>query len=496
MFNTKHIKKISTVLLIVLTCAFLASCTEEPDANNLFTGDSVRRIDLHWNDERDKDWEEDIRTFAMHILASHPIFNGVDSFRDIFGENTDYAYHIYNTILHRAAQRNGILADTAAAEIQQNLRDIFIYRTNALIIDIPNRTDWEVKIGLLEIAVILGDFHTHFNQGIFHWAEMQVFPVNLAYLDGGVYLVGVPREAEHALYSELIAINGIPTDEIIARIARIAPHENEYFLRFVAFDSSWGLGRKEMLVYLDIVDDSGMANFEVKNIDDEVIEFQLQAMTADGFAAMTEAELVHHESALLMDRYLEQSFWHKYFPQYSVLYVRNSSLLDVDLTGSRVVNAGIVALTEELIELANDGIIEKLILDIRGNAAGCNRHMFPLNLWPAIYDFPLLAETVENIYVIIDGGTASLAVATAANLRYNKGNVVILGTPAGCSENFLTTTIHRYLPNSRLRFITSTGLHVVSVCDDVALRPDVFIPLTIHDVINQRDPVLEYILSR
>ena len=75
-------------------------------------------------------------------------------------------------------------------------------------------------------------------------------------------------------------------------------------------------------------------------------------------------------------------------------------------------------------------------------------------------------------------------------------NVTILGSPAGRSENFLTSTVSRTLTNSRLLYLTSTGLHVISDCEDVAFRPDVFIPFTIYDVINQRDPVLEYILGR
>ena len=457
----------------------------------VFTGITIHRDDFLWTEGRDMAWEEDIRIFAVAIYTTHPLLAGFDSLRHIWGEKAEYAYPAFNGILQRVAAQNGISAYDYA-HMQEALREIFVERVNNLIIEIPNLTDFEIEFGISEIAAILRDMRTTLTEYTGQppsWA-LEVFPIELIYAYDGIYFIGVPGEMEHALYGELIAVNGINIGEILDRFNKVVPLENGYKLKH--FAPKW-LRYKGVLAYL-IADDSASANFTVRGTDGEVLDMEVTAVGRESFERMSyTGEFARHESDALRDKYPEAFFWHKYFPDGSLLYVRGTSLFGGH---AHAINTGINKLNEKLLYLEAYETIDKLVIDLRGNSDGCNRNVWPAVFWPTPSDFPLLSEKVENIYIIIDGGTTSLSIGLATDLRYHMENVTIIGSPAGRAENYFAQPIGRRLPNSRLYFSLSMGLHVNSNSRDIALRPDVFMPLTIEDIINNRDPVLEYIRAR
>jgi len=452
---------------------------EEAAVQIVFTGEPVRREDLYWPEGRDRDWEEDIRHFAAMALRHHPLLIGYDELRldarRIEGRASEnYSEFAYNVLLKRTAAKNGILTDDLAA-ITERLREIILEKTNALIIDIPNLSDYEVVFSLSEIAAILGDGHTRI---AFAFEDSAVFPVSIIALDGRAYLTGVPKEFENALYSELLSINNIPIDEVIEGLARIIPHENEYNLRQMYIPRA--LTEKELLIFINVVSDSGVAEFTVRDISGEIFDITLQGMNREVIDAM---EFVYHFHDTLMHARPGELFWHEYFPDDNIMYVRIWRFFREPAD-----NAAIAALRAELRDWPENEDIEKFIIDLRHNIGG-------FTTWPFGEDFLFLADRVNSLYVIIDGISYSQSVIVASNLKYHMDNLTIIGEPAGQPENFLSGDQRAFLPNSRLGFQVSNAMSVQSNTADTALRPDIFIPLTIDDVINQRDPVLEYILA-
>lgn len=508
----KSIKKTTTFLLIVFTCTFLISCTEESEVNNyvndyaysndethdnetddntistdvsnilqiVFTGETVQRDNLHWSEERDRNWEVDVRQFAVFALRHHPLLIDFDDIGLVEDRTSgDYSRYMHSAILSRVAGQNGILSNDNVA-MRESLRELFIEKTNALIINIPNFSDYEIIFSLSEVSALLGDGHT---QVAFLFGRGRVFPVDIRALYDGVYLTGVPKEFERALYAELLAIGGVPIDEVIERFSRVVPHENEYYLRRAWIPRL--LTVVELLMFIDVVCDSGTAEFRVRCVSGEIFDITIEALdNRDALATMRETEFVSYGANTLMYMRPDEFMWHEYFYEESIMYVRIRSF---DITAAAI-TAAAIELRTELRNWQDDEMIETFIVDLRGNRGG---HA----LWPSGEDINFLAERVSNLYVIIDGGSYSQSVMTASNLRYRMDNIAIIGEPAGQPDSFFVSALGN-LPNSRLRYQVSNGMWVGSNNTDTALRPDPLIPLTITDIINQHDPVLEYIKAR
>ena len=465
-----------------------------PAAPMPFTGEPVPRSQFFWQDGRNQDRESDIRHFAVKALRLHPLLTDFDTAgNQVFGIEAvreAYAADAYDILLQRAILRNGILADDSIDVMREAFREFFINKVNELILDIPNLNDNEALFGLAAIAALLDDAHTRVGLPM-----GDVFPAQFLALYDGIYFIGVPKEAEHALYSELIAINGIDINEIIERLGRIIPHENEYHLRRVitqeVSEDPVGLRHyvvrpflKELITlnYLSVIDDSGRADFTVRATAGEIFDIQLEAVNRE--AGVDEVSFVHHKFSTIMHENPEEVFWHEYFPGENLMYVR---IRGFSYRYSELFLSARHRLTAELTDWPEGEKIESFVIDLRQNPGG-------LFEWPTISDFPLLSEVSESLYVIIDAGKFSMGVITASNIIHSMENVTIIGEPTGQIDNMFAGDAST-LPNSRMRYNISHRMWAGSNSDDIAIRPDVFIPLTIEDVMNNRDPVFGFIVN-
>ena len=440
----------------------------------VFTGEPIHRDNLLWQDDRNRDWEHDIRLFGVMLLRHHPLLNEFDPELTKGIASADYGESVLNNLLQKTAVRNGILADDID-DMRDELREIVIDRINTLIINIPERGDFEVKFGLSEIAALLYDLHTIVDL----WNMGTFFPIELIALYDGIYIIGIPKEMGHALYGELIAIGGMDIDEVAERFMRVVPHENEYGLQTTM---TFFLAMNELLQYINAIDDSSVADFTIRNMDNEVFDIQLQAMERDAFVDMGEADFIRHGFNTIIHINPYEYFWHEYFANESLLYVRISNFRPTDeLFAARSL------LMEEIHNWQEQEKIDKLVLDLRQNPGG-----FWDALWPLDDDFAILSERVRHFYVLIDDDTFSVSVVATANIKHYMDNVTIVGEPSGQLKNFFVGPVG-FLPNSGIAYVVSRGTSMQSSSEYITLRPDIFIPLTIYDVINNLDPVMDFI---
>jgi len=455
---------------------------DSPETKVVFTGAPVHRDNLHWSEGRDRDWEVDIRHFGVLVLRRHPLLVNYGDIEFVEGLASRYYSDLaHNALLERAAAKNEILVNDADS-IREALREIIVDKTNELILGIPGFSNYEVKFSLSEIAAILDDVHTY---SMFIWDFFErggILPIHIRALYDGVYFTGVPREMERALYGELLAIGGIPIDEVIRRLGRVIPHENAYNLRETQVPRF--LMITEMLKFIGVVCDSNVADFTIKDTAGEIFDVQVQSIEQATFRYMDDDVFVSRGMGLLMYERPGEDFWHEFLYDDNVMYVRISRF-----ARTVVVDRAIAELRAELRNWSVEEKIEKLIIDLRGNPGG-----FPM--WPTGIDYPFLSEMVESLYVIIDGGSLSQSVGTTSRLMHNMQHLTIVGEPTGQAENFFFGGALGSLPNSGMSYMVSRAMLVNSNSRDVAIRPDIFIPLTINDIINNRDPVLEFIVSR
>ena len=495
----KRLKKNITLLFTIFMFTLLTSCTSEEggindyinnnttptnsyeklheDVELPFTGDLAQLYEFLWLDNRDRGWERDIVYFAQSILRNHPLLNPQANHRLTRGNSS------YRTLLNLALARNEIpITGTDDYDIEA-LRVYFICRVNALILDIPERSDYEIKYGIAEISALLADLHTSVMI-----APVDIFPFRFIALYDGIYCISAPIELEKILYRRLISINGIEVDEIIERFSRVVSHENEYRLRHRVAHIYLSYGC--MLRYIDVATPTGTTVFTFSYCDYETICVEVMPLYI-GSLPNIESVFYYHEIATiqhcfadttLMHLHYSKDFWFYYFADCNMVYARIRSFERFHATEGDLFEA-INEFNETVNNLTQYEKVGVVIIDLRGNPGGQEWH-----LNPALLD----SDKVGTIYVLVDGASVSASIVAASTLRHSRTGVYVVGEPAGQPESFFAFGgSGRSLPISGLRFRISNRLFSISDCDYIALKPDILIFRTINDIIYSHDPVLE-----
>jgi len=514
-------RKIIVFSLIIFTTVLITSCTadtvdsrisnytiddEAADTNEFYTGESTsdawdnahipftddpeQIYEFLWTDRRDRYWEEDIIFFARTALSDHPLFS--KSLEHMLNRG-DVPQQMLFTL---ALIRNDIQVTHNNSQDAEALRNYFFDRVNSLIIAIPTLSDNEIIFGLAEIAAILADMHT-----AVVLPDSDRFLFRFVSLSDGFYCILAPKEFEHVLYSKLVNINGLDVDEVLSRFSRVVAHENEYWLRSVI--ASVHIMNGELLRYLGIVDDSNTAEFTFANAESEKFNIGIESVLVNAndlsnllgsrsaFFNLDGIELIQHSfsDSLLMYSRPGDMFWFEYFPEESIMYLRISNF-EIEAPQGSFAEAHAYyqryPFNQEILSLtANARKIDKIIIDLRGNSGGTRWD----NLNPILFN----NERINSVYLLLDSSSASASIMAASWFINNMENVYVVGEPAGQPESFFGGWRPQLLPNSGIEFSVSDGLFSLSNNKDTSLIPDIFIPLTIQDIINNHDPVLEFV---
>ena len=161
-----------------------------------------RNYTFYYSSGRDLEWEEDILFFANSYLDVYPLLthfpSRIETVTDV--EYTDEFY-------------------------DPQLRQTFIDAINALIPQVTHMTDTEILYELQRLLAMLHDAHTcllldveryfPISFQVFWEADSPVFRATLA-----------PADHADAIFCPLAAINGLPIDQVIRRIAPYVFYES------------------------------------------------------------------------------------------------------------------------------------------------------------------------------------------------------------------------------------------------------------------------------
>ncbi|MCL2406840.1 MAG: hypothetical protein FWC95_02810 [Defluviitaleaceae bacterium] len=376
------------------------------------------------------------------------------------------------------------------------LRDAFIYETEALISDLPDLCDYEIMFRLATIVAMVGDAHTWFRI-----PTRELLDFEFTFFPDGVFVMAAPAEYEHLLRAEFIYVNGFAVDEIIELLAIVVAAEN----------NNPGLVRTQMrrsqftnveaLRFVGVVDDPENIILMMQTEDGEVyiVETAAITQTENEERADDRMRFTFDSDALIAFRYADvQCIGANYFlylPEYDILFYRYRRSGDTLLQAERnAMRDDVMIALREL-----DGV-DTFVFDLRGNSGGnLLTFMFLFN------DMEAERELFGDIFVVIDGSTASAGVATAALKRSILCNVTLIGEPAGQPPNLFATppSLVRgrggggYIENRLFPGLT------IQVSTDMqkfwanypysTLMPDIYIPILFRDLANGYDMVLEAI---
>jgi len=407
-------------------------------------------------------WEEDILFFRTTVIQSHPLMRDTEVFMELSQR--------FRGISH------------GKSFFDEDLKEQFIVHIDKLIEQIPYLNDLEIQVGLSRAIALLGDSHSYI---IFSALESGVsIPFSFWLLCDGWYVRRAYRDFESMLFSRLDAIDGVAIDEIHELMRPIIPHENGVFLRN---DNALLIPYRNFLIYLGIIEkDSMTVSLTFTNIEDYT--FTIDVPFVDWLEVVEAGKTV--EFVLNTDKFIslsreDENWWLEYFPDESLMYVRFRRFGD-SLASMAFWNE---LLTDKLQESSG---VDKFVLDLRGNGGGAD-------LW-GFNSFLMWAENEANrnllgtVFIAVDRVTYSRGVLSAVKMQNVVEDAIIIGQPTALPPNFFANPTNRSLPNTNAGFRVSTN-YFLSWPDYEydALMPDIYIPHTIHDQINSRDAVLEFI---
>ena len=424
-----------------------------------------------WPEGRDREWEEDVISFAQAFLFVHPLMRNVQiPITDVQSILSDADSGGNMDLFHDAA-----------------LRERFLEHIHELIAVIPELEDHAIIFSLSEIAALLEDAHTGFmlDRHTFRDFESHYYPFFFTHFSDGFFVdrVNLPADYEHALDSRLVAINGVRMDEIIGLAANVIPHENTHDIaaRLSLFDL---LRHSEFLMHLGVTD-GGEAEFMFESPAGDMFSITTSPHAEE--EAETLSSSIDREALLTHSRPDWQ--WYEFLEEYNMMYVRLYNFFRA--IGAPAFGEIYQSLAEETRYILDTGAIDRFVVDLRGNRGGF------LNEFDMLFDL-IYAERnrIRSVYVLMDRHTYSSGVIAAAILREYIDEVLLVGEPTSQPPNFFAAPSTYWLHNAGISFtVSSVHFHILPEYPGNALYPDIRIPMTFEDFKNGRDPVLEAVLS-
>jgi hypothetical protein len=335
---------------------------------------------------------------------------------------------------------------------------------------IPFKNDHEILIGFMQLVAMIGDAHTDLRlpPKTFH-----PYPFSL-YLFGNEFRV-IRTTAEHqkAIGAKLVAIGGVPADQVYKKVITLVAHENDYWQKHIG---TGFMNQAEILNSLEITPDLLSAEWTFQKRDEQ---FKITAKAIDfdekpnWITSLREAPIYRlRPGELLWDSLLSES---------QTLYVNFKGYPK---------SKNFKEISKQIINDIKDFSPKKIVIDFRLNPGG-DMLLVQHHLLPELKKFDEVKK--GNLYVVIGRATQSAAVANAIDLK-KEMNAILVGEPAGGRPKGYSENDEMTLPNSKLKVSYSTRFYIFLDSDVPALMPDKLIEPDWEIYPTGRDLILEWII--
>lgn len=464
------------LLVALLLALLLTACgKEEPIVTEPtwpgYAG-TMENYEYYHTEERDRKWEEDVLYIADKFLTTHPYLTDRDR-KTKYVVDFNGAYEVEYSNIH----------------YNEALRNQFISEINQLIPEISSMRDGEIKYACSGIVAQIGCAHSVVAVGAEGFLPFVLEPIEC---EDGYAMCTVWAEESYAdlLGSKIVSVNGVPVEEIVARLSEYIEHENEHWLlhEIAPNDYFSFLCERLALTVVGVAtpdDTSAEIGFEQNGA--------VQAVTVDYFSSLEEfqnAEYVCHDMVgndSLRFRNSDQSYWFDIIEdgEKSYVYVRFRSMHE---ESSYPINRFL----QDIINALNSREEPmKLIFDFRHNSGGY--------WYQSAFDTfvkSLNRTQTDGIYCLIDGGSFSAAVVIPNLFSKEIDGAVLVGSPTGQSVNFTEAPLYCITPNYEVDFgVAESFIYTDPENTDDALYPDITVYQTWEDYQNNIDTVLEYVLA-
>lgn len=342
-------------------------------------------------------------------------------------------------------------------------------------------SDTDRALSFARLAASLGDAHTSIDISRFQ-AASRLFPIALYPASDGLLIVGAPSEASEMNGSEMLAVNGTPIAEVVARMSTLYAWENQasrlgWLRRWFAMSEA-----HRFLGITPTADECEVLFRPLLTPDAQPRSVTIRAVTRPELdATLKTLPRPAPGPAALSQRRETRALWFDFVTEApGVMYVRYDRCANDP-------QATIAQYAESVLARIDAGGVRRLIIDLRANGGGDSSLLDPF--------IAAIAERPEfrgrgAVIALIGRNTFSSAQLNAHSLRQRAGAVVI-GGPTGQKPNAYGEVRQFALDRTGLRVFYSTKRFVTAEGDPESMMPDVLAEPTMRDTIAGRDVALE-----
>jgi uncharacterized protein (TIGR03437 family) len=376
---------------------------------------------------------------------------------------------------------------------------LFQQAADSLNAGAPSMSDAEFYTGLAQLVSMAGDTHTSLflNDAAAIAAGFRQIPLEFRWLDDGVFVTAAADPYSQALGTQLVAVGGVPIDQVVERLATVISYENVQGLRARVEQYLPG---QQILQGLHIAPVAPQTEMTFQTLAGD--RFTLQVGPVSG-AVMTVYPIPNQGT--VPDYLQSQSldYWYSYSPANRLLYLKYNLCADMP-------NYPSTAFAVDALATLDSNPAGTLVLDLRGNPGGSTAVI------QALFDglaqrFMTQAPASDfRIYVPIDKRSFSAANAAAMDMKAPpdvtglppgvdfSGLVQTIGEPTGEPPAMYGNVLQIALPASGMTVQYSTQYYPAPAWIPAGplLAPDIAIAVRSTDYFARFDPVMAAILAR
>ncbi len=272
----------------------------------------------------------------------------------------------------------------------------------------------------------------------------------------------------------MIAIDGVPAEEVRRRLTRFVSAEN----RYAGLSYTGYIRNATALLASGISHSLETAEFRLEK---DGREFTVAAASRNQKLERTPEWTMKTPS---FENRSSEYYWFEYLAPRKTLYVQYNSCQEMR-------NLPFAKFVSQVLDAARRENPEKLVIDLRNNGGGNSEVIAPL--FQAMTANQVLRPR-GGIYVLVATGTFSSGTLAAVELR-KRFQAMLVGEPMAQRPNSYGDVRYFRLPNSQTNVSYSTKRFALAEGDPEALDVELPVPMTAADYFAGRDAALEATLA-
>ena len=307
-------------------------------------------------------------------------------------------------------------------------------------------------------------------------------PLECYWFKQGIHITSTVPEFAHLRQGKIVAIEGVPIKEIIARLAQIIPHENQSFLmsqlpgHLVCADILFGIGAGG---------DGTSIELTLVNDDNAPRTVRIPTVPYEGFDMASQQDTTDPQKLPLFRQNRDKNYWSEL--DESLLYFNYNRCKDMD-------DISVRDFTLKLrLGIESNPQISKLVIDLRNNGGGNSELARGFLEWLSSYE---RLNQEGRLFVIVGRDTFSSALLNTFLLAQHT-KATFVGEPTGGKPNSYGEVKFLSLASSGLLIRYSTNYYEL-IDDDTqsAFIPDVLFDVRAADFADGIDPCMDWIVKQ